>query len=163
VRAPFDHLYQAWVVLRHPTEAKDAPGSPTFISGEAPARGSRKSPGRPRSDLRFFGVFGGMRWSTVAASLGFNNQAAEKCADAWNEDTNVLGVLSVPLVKGTYIEPVSNRCQCSLLTLIQHPLARVPPQMTGIPSDCCQPGRRLATKLRSLGSRLRLSSAKGTP
>jgi len=43
------------------------------------------------------------RWPTVATSLGFNDQAAEECADAGNEDTNVLGVLSVPLVNGTDI------------------------------------------------------------
>src|ERR1039458_8257743 len=48
----------------------------------------------------------------------------------------------------------------SLLTLIPRRPSRVPQEMPRVPSACSQPGRRFATKLRSLGWRLRLRSAK---
>jgi hypothetical protein len=56
----------------------------------------------------------------------------------------------------------SCKCRFSLLTLIRRRPSRVPQEMPRVPSECCQPGRRFATKLRSLGWRLRLRSAKGT-
>ena len=41
-----------------------------------------------------------------------------------------------------------------LLTLLRRWPSGVPQEMPRVPSDCCQPGRRLATKPRSLGWRL---------
>src|ERR1039457_7097656 len=56
----------------------------------------------------------------------------------------------------------ASKCRFSLLTLIRHRPSGVPQEIPRVPNDCCQPGRRFATKLRSLRWRHRLTSAKGT-
>ena len=57
--------------------------------------------------------------------------------------------------------PAAPRVGCSLLTLMRHGPLRVAQERPRVLRYCCQAGRRLATKLRSLGWRLRVRSANG--